>query len=65
MDLALLWEPDATIKGTADWLALHDFKMHHHIRGDADIERLARLMTGGRSAWCWPAAGRAASRITA
>lgn len=46
MDFALLWEPGATIKGTAAWLALHDFKMHHHIRNDADIERLARLMTG-------------------
>ena len=46
MDLALLWEPEAPIKGTAGWLRLHQFKMHHHIRGDADIERLARLMTG-------------------
>ncbi len=46
MDLALLWESGATIKGTANWLKLHDFKMHHHIRGDADVERLARLMTG-------------------
>ena len=50
MDLALLWPADATIKGTADWLALHDFKMHHHIRdegrNDGDIARLARLMTG-------------------
>ena len=46
MDLALLWDADATITGTANWLALHEFKMHHHIRGDSDIERLARLMTG-------------------
>jgi NTE family protein len=46
MDLALVWEPDATIKGTAAWLTLHDFKMHHHIRNDGDIARLARLMTG-------------------
>jgi NTE family protein len=46
MDLALLWEPGATIKGTAGWLSLHDFKMHHHIRNDGDLERLARLMTG-------------------
>jgi NTE family protein len=46
IDLALLWEPGATIKGTAGWLALHDFKMHHHIRSDSDIARLARLMTG-------------------
>jgi NTE family protein len=46
MDLALLWPPDATIKGTAEWLGLHDFKMHHHIRNDGDIARLARLMTG-------------------
>ena len=41
-----MWEKDATIKGTAGWLALHDAKMHHHIRNDVDIERLARLMTG-------------------
>jgi NTE family protein len=46
MDLALVWDADATIKGTAGWLALHEFKMHHHIRNDGDIERLARLMTG-------------------
>ncbi len=46
MDLALLWDADATITGTANWLALHEFKMHHHIRGDSDIERLGRLMTG-------------------
>ncbi|HXQ51638.1 MAG TPA: patatin-like phospholipase family protein [Stellaceae bacterium] len=46
MDLVLVWAPGETIKGTAGWLALHDFKMHHHIRGDSDIERLARLMTG-------------------
>jgi len=46
MDLALLWEPSATIKGTSGWLALHGFKMHHHIRSDGDIERLARLMMG-------------------
>ncbi len=46
MDLALLWPPDATIKGTAEWLRLLDFKMHHHIRNDGDIARLARLMTG-------------------
>jgi NTE family protein len=46
MDLALVWPPDATIKGTAEWLKLHDFKMHHHIRNDGDIARLARLMTG-------------------
>jgi NTE family protein len=46
MDLALLWEPGAAIKGTAGWLRLHEFKMHHHIRSDTDIERLARLMLG-------------------
>jgi NTE family protein len=46
VDLALVWEKDAEIKGTARWLAMHDAKMHHHIRSDADIERLARLMTG-------------------
>ncbi len=46
MDLALLWDEGATINGTAGWLALHDFKMHHHLRADADLERLARLMTG-------------------
>lgn len=46
MDLVLLWEKNATISGTADWLALHAFKMHHHIRGDADIERVGRLMNG-------------------
>jgi NTE family protein len=46
MDIALLWDEGAQIKGTAAWLALHDFKMHHHIRNDADIERLARLLTG-------------------
>ena len=46
VDLALVWEKDAAIKGTAGWLALHEVKMHHHIRSDADIERLARMMTG-------------------
>jgi NTE family protein len=45
-DLALLWEKGDTIKGTAGWLALQPCKMHHHIRNDGDIERLARLMTG-------------------
>ena len=46
MDLALVWEPGVAIKGTAAWLTLHAFKMHHHIRSDDDIARLARLMTG-------------------
>jgi NTE family protein len=46
MDLALMWKPDETIKGTADWLSMREFKMHHHIRGDGDIDRLARIMTG-------------------
>jgi NTE family protein len=46
LDLALVWDKDTTIKGTAGWLALLNVKMHHHIRSDADIERLARLMTG-------------------
>lgn len=46
MDLALVWDDGASIRGTSGWLALYEFKMHHHIRGDADIERLARLMTG-------------------
>jgi len=45
-DLALIWEPGTAISGTADWLKLLNVKMHHHIRGDADIERLSRLMTG-------------------
>jgi NTE family protein len=45
-DLALIWDPSATIHGTAEWLNMMDVKMHHHIRGDGDIERLARLMTG-------------------
>ncbi len=46
VDIALVWDKDAPIKGTAGWLALHDAKMHHHIRSDNDIERLARMMTG-------------------
>jgi NTE family protein len=46
VDLALIWESGATIRGTAEWLNIIDVKMHHHIRSDADIARLARLMTG-------------------
>jgi hypothetical protein len=39
MGIALVWEDIAPIKGTSAWLALHDFKFHHHIRDAADIER--------------------------
>jgi NTE family protein len=45
MEIALLWDDGSPIKDTSAWLALHDFKYHHHIRNAADIERLARLMT--------------------
>jgi NTE family protein len=45
MDIALIWDEGAPIKGTSAWLALHDFRMHHHLRGAADIGRLARMIT--------------------
>ena len=45
LDIALMWDEGAPIKGTSAWLALHDFRMHYHIRGATDLERLARLIT--------------------
>jgi NTE family protein len=49
MDLALVWKPGVVPVGAAGWLALHQFRMHHHIRTDkgmSDVERVARLMLG-------------------
>jgi NTE family protein len=45
LDLVLLHDQGKP-SGTARWLAQHAFTLHHHLRGPADMQRLARILTG-------------------
>ncbi|HUN53140.1 MAG TPA: patatin-like phospholipase family protein, partial [Candidatus Sulfotelmatobacter sp.] len=45
LDLVLLHDSSKP-RDTARWLAQHAFTLHHHLRGAADMQRLARILTG-------------------
>jgi NTE family protein len=46
IELVLLHERDITPGAARRWLDIHPRVPHHHVRGPADIDRVARLLTG-------------------
>ncbi|MGO9989304.1 MAG: patatin-like phospholipase family protein [Steroidobacteraceae bacterium] len=45
-ELVLLHRGSRTDSSARPWLSLYPDRRHHHVRGPADVERVARLITG-------------------